>query len=167
MLYYLSLLTHMDQFAFFRLFGYLTFRAGGAVITALIFAFIVNGSLIQWLKIKQGKGQPIRTDGPQSHLVTKKGTPTMGGLMFLISAAITTLLWADLSNGFVWIVLLVTISYGLIGFGDDFLKLPQRNTKGLPGRVKLILQAAIGLVAAYCAMSLTPARFTRGPGDRW
>ncbi|MEJ0043833.1 MAG: hypothetical protein WDM81_17185 [Rhizomicrobium sp.] len=93
MLYYLSLLTHLDQFAFFRLFGYLTFRAGGAVITALIFAFIVNGSLIQWLKVKQGKGQPIRSDGPQRHIVEKAGTPTMGGLLILLPWIVSTVLW--------------------------------------------------------------------------
>ncbi|MDQ7246091.1 phospho-N-acetylmuramoyl-pentapeptide-transferase [Dongia sedimenti] len=146
----------------FNLFRYLTFRTGAAILFSLALTLLIGPMMIRWLKKVQREGQPIRDDGPQSHLVTKKGTPTMGGLMFLISAAITTLLWADLTNGFVWIVLLVTIGYGLIGFGDDFLKLTKRNTKGLPGRVKLVLQAAIGLVAAYCAMSLTPAPLATG-----
>ena len=104
--------------------------------------------MIRWLKIKQREGQPIRSDGPESHLLTKKGTPTMGGLMILISACVTTILWADLTNPYVWVVLLVTIGFGAIGFGDDFLKLTKRNTKGLPGRVKLLAQIVIGVVAA-------------------
>src|SRR5450432_4162033 len=118
MLYYLSLLTHTDQFAFFRLFKYLTFRSGGAVITALLFAFIVNGSLIRWLKVKQGKGQPIRSDGPQRHIIEKAGTPTMGGLLILLPWIVSTLLWANLSNPYIWIVLFVTVAYGALGFAD-------------------------------------------------
>jgi phospho-N-acetylmuramoyl-pentapeptide-transferase len=98
MLYFLSLLTHTDQLAIFRLFKYLTFRSGGAVITAILLAFIVNGSLIQWLKQKQGKGQPIRTDGPQRHIVEKQGTPTMGGLLILLPWVVSTLLWANISR---------------------------------------------------------------------
>ena len=108
MLYYLSLLTHTDQLAFFRLFKYLTFRSGAAVMTALLIAFLINPMLIRWLKVKQGKGQPIRSDGPQRHIVEKAGTPTMGGLLILIPWVGSTLLWASLSNRYVWIVLLVT-----------------------------------------------------------
>ena len=122
MLYYLSLLTHMDQFEFFRLFRYLTVRAGGAGITAILFAFIVNGSLIQWLKVKQGKGQPIRTDGPQRHIVEKAGTPTMGGVLILIPWLGATLLWASLSNPYVWIAVFVTAAYGLLGVLDAYFK---------------------------------------------
>src|ERR1700761_6558110 len=140
MLYFLSLLTHTDQLAVFRLFKYLTFRSGGAVITAILLAFIVNGSLIKWLKVKQGKGQPIRTDGPQRHIIEKQGTPTMGGLLILLSMVMSTLLWADLTNRFVWIVLLVTVSYGLLGFADDYLKVTKRSPGGVSGRVKLIFQ---------------------------
>ena len=109
---------------------------------------LLGPRLIRWLKIKQREGQPIRTDGPESHLLTKKGTPTMGGLLILSRRCVTTLLWADLTNRYVWVVLLVTIGYGAIGFGDDFLKLTKRNTKGLPGRVKLLAQIGIGVVAA-------------------
>jgi phospho-N-acetylmuramoyl-pentapeptide-transferase len=118
--------------------------------------------MIRWLKRLQREGQPIRNDGPESHLVTKVGTPTMGGLMILLSAALTTLLWADLTNGFVWIVLMVTIAYGLIGFSDDFLKLTKRNTKGLPGRAKLAAQAVIGLIAAFAVVQLTPYPLSTG-----
>ena len=113
------------------LFRYLTFRAGGAVITALILSFVLGPSLIRWLKKKQGEGQPIREDGPESHLLTKRGTPTMGGVLILFSLTVSTLLWADLSNPYVWTVLLVTGGFGLIGFADDYLKLTKRNTKGL------------------------------------
>ena len=118
--------------------------------------------MIRWLKRLQRDGQPIRDDGPESHLITKKGTPTMGGLMILLAAAVTTLLWADLTNGFVWIVLMVTIGYGLIGFGDDFLKLTKRNTKGLPGKLKLAGQGLIGLVATFLVMRLTPEPLSTG-----
>src|ERR1700712_2185069 len=118
MLSYLALLTHTDHLPFFRLFGYLTFRSGAAVITALVIAFWLNPMLIRWLKIKQGKGQPIRADGPKRHILEKAGTPTMGGLLILIPWLVSTLLWASLSNRYVWIVLLVTAAFGLLGFMD-------------------------------------------------
>ncbi len=145
-----------DDLSVLNLFRYLTFRSGGAVLTALLLSFLMGGPVIRWLKKKQREGQPIRTDGPESHLLTKKGTPTMGGVIILLALAISTLLWADLSNGFVWIVLGVTVGFGLIGFGDDYLKLTRRNHRGLSGRLKLVTQIAIGVVAAYAAMKLTP-----------
>jgi phospho-N-acetylmuramoyl-pentapeptide-transferase len=158
-----NLLTPLaNEAAVFNVFRYLTFRTGAAILFSLMVTLIIAPAMIRWLKRLQREGQPIRTDGPESHLVTKKGTPTMGGLMILISAALTTLLWADLTNGFVWIVLMVTIGYGMIGFGDDFLKLTKRNTKGLPGRVKLLAQGAIGLVAAFLIMRLTPEPLSTG-----
>jgi len=132
-----NLLTPLaEDVSILNLFRYLTFRSGGAVLTALLVSFLMGGPVIRWLKKKQREGQPIRTDGPESHLLTKKGTPTMGGVLILLALAISTLLWADLSNGFVWIVLGVTIGFGLIGFGDDYLKLTKRNHRGLPGRFK-------------------------------
>src|SRR6201996_6566432 len=140
MFQFLSLLSHADQIAFLRLFKYLTFRSGGAVLTALFVAFVIGPGLIRWLKQKQGKGQPIRTDGPQRHIIEKQGTPTMGGLLILLSMVMSTLLWADLTNRFVWIVLLVTVSYGLLGFADDYLKVTKRSPGGVSGRVKLIFQ---------------------------
>ena len=137
MLYYLSLLTHTDQLAFFRLFNYLTFRSGAAVVTALLIAFLINPMLIRWLKVKQGKGQPIRSDGPARHIVEKAGTPTMGGLLILIPWVGSTLLWASLSNRYVWIVLLVTGVFGLLGFLDDYYKVTKRTADGLSGRTRL------------------------------
>jgi len=137
-----------DMFSAFNLFRYLTFRTGGAVITALAIAFLMGPAVIGWLKAKQREGQPIREDGPESHLLTKKGTPTMGGALILLALAVSTLLWADLRNLYVWTVLLVTCGFGLIGFFDDFLKLTKRNAKGLPGRLKLAGQLAVSLAAA-------------------
>ena len=136
-----------DELNPLNVFRYQTFRAGSAILFAFFLTLLIGPRIINWLKIKQREGQPIRTDGPESHLLTKKGTPTMGGLMFLISACATTILWADVSNPYVWVVLLVTIGYGAIGFGDDFLKLTKRNTKGLPGRFKLLAQFVIGMIA--------------------
>jgi phospho-N-acetylmuramoyl-pentapeptide-transferase len=154
MLYYLSLLTHTDQFAIFRLFKYLTFRSGGAVITALIFAFIVNGSLIRWLKLKQGKGQPIRVDGPQRHIVEKAGTPTMGGALILLPWVVSTLLWANLSNGYVWIVLFVTVAYGALGFVDDYLKVTKRSSDGVSGLLRLAVEFGVAFLATWALMQL-------------
>ena len=146
-----------SEISVFNLFRYLTFRTGGAVLTALVVAFVIGPRLIRWLKTWQGQGQPIRTDGPEGHILTKKGTPTMGGFLILIAMAISTLLWADLRDHYVWITLLVTLSYGLVGFLDDFLKVSKRNPKGLPGKTKLIFQIVIGCVAAYWVMRVQPA----------
>ncbi len=154
MLYYLTLLTHTDQLAFFRLFKYLTFRSGGAVITALFLAFIVNGSLIQWLKLKQGKGQPIRTDGPQRHIVEKQGTPTMGGLLILLPWVVSTVLWASLSNPYVWIVLLVTLAYGALGLADDYLKVSKRSSDGVSGYLRLGIEFGVAFLATWAIMRL-------------
>jgi phospho-N-acetylmuramoyl-pentapeptide-transferase len=151
-----------DDVQLFNLFRYLTFRSGGAVLTALVISFILGPTVIRWLKAKQGEGQPIRLDGPESHLLTKKGTPTMGGVLILLALASSTLLWADLGNRYVWIVLWVTIGYGAVGFGDDFLKLTKRNSKGLPGRLKLVLQIAIALIAALAIAKIAPAELKGG-----
>ncbi|MGK9165000.1 phospho-N-acetylmuramoyl-pentapeptide-transferase [Inquilinus limosus] len=124
-------------------------------MTALIIAFVMGPWLIRSLKARQGAGQPIREDGPEGHF-KKRGTPTMGGLMILIAICISTLLWADLRNAFVWITLLVTVGFGLVGFGDDYLKLTKRNPKGLSGKLKLLVQGAIALVAVYWYLQVTP-----------
>jgi phospho-N-acetylmuramoyl-pentapeptide-transferase len=126
-------------------------------VTALAISFVLGAPIIRWLKRKQREGQPIRSDGPESHLITKKGTPTMGGVLILLAVTLSTLLWADLRNGFVWVVLFVTVGFGAIGFADDYLKLTRRNSKGLPGRRKLIGQFAISFLAAFVIMRLTPA----------
>ena len=132
-----------DDFGIFNLFRYLTFRTGGAVITALLISFLLGGPLIRQLKKLQGEGQPIREDGPESHPLTKKGTPTMGGILILIAISTATLLWADLNNRYVWAVFLVTIGFGAIGFADDFIKLSKRSSHGLPGKIKLLAEIAI------------------------
>ena len=145
-----------DEFIFFNLFRYLTFRSGGAVVTALVITFLVGPFVIRWLKRKQGEGQPIRSDGPESHLTTKVGTPTMGGFLILLALCTSTLLWADLTNGFVWAILYITIGFGTIGFADDILKLTRRSSKGLPSRFKLLAQFVIGTIAVVWLIQLSP-----------
>jgi phospho-N-acetylmuramoyl-pentapeptide-transferase len=142
-----------------NVFRYITFRSGAAVMTALVISFLLGPALIDWLKRRQSEGQPIRDDGPESHLLTKKGTPTMGGFLILLALSISTLLWADLTNGFVWAVLLVTVGFGAVGFGDDYLKLTRRNSKGLPGKLKLAAQILIGLVASLWLVKISPTEF--------
>src|SRR5579885_1220940 len=138
----------------FNVFRYITFRAGGAVMTALLIAFWLGPRMINWLRARQGKGQPIRTDGPQRHIVEKQGTPTMGCLLILLSALIATLFWADLTDPYVWLVLFVTVSFGLLGFADDYLKVTKRSSEGVSGRIKLLFQFAVALAAAWWVMSL-------------
>jgi phospho-N-acetylmuramoyl-pentapeptide-transferase len=139
---------------FTNVFRYLTVRTGAGVLTALVISFLIGPSLIRWLKEAQGKGQPIRTDGPQRHIVEKQGTPTMGGLMILISLTLSTLLWADLGNGYVWIVLFVTLAFGLLGFADDYLKVSKRSSAGVAGRFKLAFQFLVAGSAVVAMMQL-------------
>jgi phospho-N-acetylmuramoyl-pentapeptide-transferase len=138
----------------FNVFGYITLRAVLATMTALLISFVVGPSMIR--KLTQYKiGQAVRDDGPQSHLI-KAGTPTMGGALILVSIAITTLLWADLRNRFVWVVLLVTLGFGAIGWIDDYRKVVYRNPRGLSVRAKLVWQSVIALLAAiYLAFSVS------------
>lgn len=152
---------YAEEFILFNLFRYITFRTGCAILTALVISFLIAPPMIRWLKRKQKEGQPIRSDGPQTHLA-KAGTPTMGGLMILISVSMSTLLWADLSNLYVWYALLVMVGYGMIGFCDDYLKLTKRNTKGLPGKMKILAQIAIGAVAAMGIMLTLPPDMATG-----
>jgi len=141
-----------EQGGVFNLFRYLTFRTGGAVLTAMIICFVFGPMVIRWLKSKQKKGQPIREDGPQSHIVAKAGTPTMGGFLIMLGFGISTLLWADLSNVYVWAVLAVTFGFGAIGFVDDYLKVTKRTSGGVPGKIRLLLEFAIaGAVSWYLA----------------
>lgn len=128
---------------------YLTFRAGAATLTALFLALIIGPGFIAWLRTKQGKGQPIREDGPASHLITKKGTPTMGGLLILICMTVSTLLWMEWDLPFVWAVLFVTLGFGTIGFLDDYAKVTRRSSAGLSGRVRLLLEFAIAGTAVW------------------
>ena len=143
-----------DKVSFLNVFRYITFRTGGAIVTALVFVFLFGGPIIDLLRLKQGKGQPIRTDGPQSHLVTKKGTPTMGGLMILSGLLVSTLLWANPTNPYVWIVLGVTLAFGLIGFYDDYLKVTKQTNAGFAGRTRLAAEALIAVVACIALAHL-------------
>ena len=156
MLYHI-LVPLAEDISVFNVFRYITFRSGAAVMTALLISFLLGPRIIAWLRARQREGQPIRSDGPASHLLNKQGTPTMGGLMILLAIVISTLLWADLTNGFVWAVLIVTCGFGLIGFADDYLKLTRRNSKGLPGRAKLIAQVLISAGAAAWVVVLAPS----------
>ena len=144
-----------DQFILANLFRYITFRSGAACLTALVLSLVLGPAVIRWLKSVQRGGQPIREDGPARHLIEKKGTPTMGGVLILVSLTASTLLWADLRNGYVWAVLLLTLGYGAIGFIDDYLKLSRRNTKGVSARGKLVAQVVLGLGCAVWIWLLT------------
>jgi phospho-N-acetylmuramoyl-pentapeptide-transferase len=130
-----------------NVFRYITFRTGGAMVTGALFVFMFGPSIIDHLRLAQGKGQPIRADGPPTHLVTKKGTPTMGGLMILSGLVVATLLWANLRNLYVWVVLFVTLGFGFVGFYDDYLKVSKQTHAGFSGRTRLAVEGFIALVA--------------------
>ncbi|APG46348.1 phospho-N-acetylmuramoyl-pentapeptide-transferase [Phaeobacter porticola] len=153
MLYWLTALS--DGGDLFNLFRYITFRAGGAFLTALLFGFLFGPPLINVLRRKQGKGQPIRDDGPEGHLA-KAGTPTMGGLLIVGALMTATLLWARWDNPFVWLVLFVTLSFALIGFADDYAKVSKQNTAGVPGKLRLALGITIAVIAAVWASAYHP-----------
>jgi len=147
---------YAEDFQLFNLFNYITFRTGGALMTSMIVAFILGPRMINLLRAKQGKGQPIREDGPEGHIIKKAGTPTMGGLLILLCVVISSLLWGDLKSPFLWTVLLVTMSYGLIGFYDDYLKVSRQNPKGFSGKIKLVLEFGIAAVAVYFLTTVFP-----------
>ena len=148
---------YASHIVIFNLFHYLTFRSGAACLTSLLASLLLGPRVIRWLRSLQPGGQPIRVLGPERHLLEKKGTPTMGGVLILSTLSISTLLWADLSSGYVWSVLLVTLAFGLVGFADDFLKLTKRNTKGVSGRIRLACEFTAGLFAGAWLMGLSPA----------
>jgi phospho-N-acetylmuramoyl-pentapeptide-transferase len=152
MLYWLAELS--STISVFNVFRYLTVRTGGATLTALVFVFLFGPRIIDLLRLKQGKGQPIRSDGPQSHLVTKKGTPTMGGLMILSGIVVSTILWANPANPYVWIVLGVTLGFGMVGFYDDYLKVTKQTHGGFSGWTRILFEASIALVACWAIVSL-------------
>ena len=144
-----------DEIGIFNLFRYITLRTGGAVVTSLFVSFVLGPAVIRWLKSKQADGQPIREDGPQSHLITKKGTPTMGGLMILIGITVSTILWADLENLYIWIVLFVCTSLGLLGFLDDYLKIKFKNSSGINAKLKFLGQLIISLISILALVYFT------------
>ncbi|MGE8941166.1 phospho-N-acetylmuramoyl-pentapeptide-transferase [Leptospira interrogans] len=149
-----ELVNFSDQVNALNVFRYITFRTGGAIMTALLFVFLFGPIMIDMLRLKQGRGQPIRDDGPQSHLA-KRGTPTMGGLMILSGVTVATLLWSNLSNPYVWVVLGVTLSYGAIGFYDDYMKVKKRTVAGFSGKLRFGLEIAVAAVATYVLMTLS------------
>ncbi len=149
-----------NDYAFFNLFRYLTFRSGAAILTALLISFIVGPRMIAWLRKRQHGGQPIREDGPESHLHTKKGTPTMGGLMMLLSVSFSTFLWADITNPYIWVIMLVTLAFGALGFMDDYLKVSKRNTRGVSGKFKLVVQLVVSLLACYFISLYSPSQYS-------
>ena len=134
-----------------NLIRYLSFRAGASVATALFIGLLIGPRFIGWLRVRQGKGQPIRADGPQTHLA-KRGTPTMGGLMILTALSLSILIWMDLRNPFVWACLFVTLGFGTIGFLDDYDKVRKASTAGVPGKVRLLLEFLIAGIAAWIIM---------------
>lgn len=144
-----------DEIGFLNVFRYLTFRTGGAVLTALFVALVFGPPIIRWLKARQQEGQPIREDGPEQHLITKRGTPTMGGFLILLALFLGTLLWADLRSGYVWVCLTVTLALGAVGFIDDYLKVSQGSSHGVKGKYKLLAETAIALCAALWVTRLS------------
>ena len=155
MLYWLSGLA--GELSAFNIFRYITFRTGGALITALLFVFLFGPRVIRSLRVRQGKGQPIRVDGPAQHLLQKQGTPTMGGLMILSGVTASVLLWGNLSNAYVWIVLLLTLIYGAVGLLDDYLKVTRQSVAGFRGRIKIVIEAAAALIATAAIVHIGQA----------
>jgi phospho-N-acetylmuramoyl-pentapeptide-transferase len=143
-----------------NVFRYITFRTAGATATALFIVFLFGPATIAWLRVKQGKGQPIRTDGPESHLA-KRGTPTMGGLMILGGLVVSSLMWANLRNPFVWIVLIVAVLYAAIGFYDDYLKVTKQSHKGFSSKARLALETVIAVAACYAIMTVSPTNLAQ------
>jgi phospho-N-acetylmuramoyl-pentapeptide-transferase len=159
MLYFLEQLG--DGFGVFNVFRYITFRTGGAVMTSLFFVFLFGPGMIKMLAVRQGNGQPIREDGPKSHIIAKAGTPTMGGLMILSGVVASTLIWANLGNVYVWVVLFVTISFGAIGFYDDYLKVKGGVSKTrFGGKQRLVLESIVGLIAVTVISLMTEEPFS-------
>jgi phospho-N-acetylmuramoyl-pentapeptide-transferase len=151
-----------DQLQAFNLFRYITFRTGGATITALIISLLCGPAFIRWLKAHQVEGQPIRDDGPESHLLTKIGTPTMGGLLILIAFVVSTLLCMPLSNPYLWPTLLVVIAFGAIGSVDDWMKLRRRSHNGMSARMKMGMQLVVGFIATLAFVQLSPESLRYG-----
>ena len=160
MIYYLSNYL-IEQYTFFNIFKYLTLRAGGAFLTSILISFIVGPSLISYFKIKQKLGQPIRDDGPKWQINAKKGTPTMGGALILLALIVSTVLWADIKNIYIWLLLFITIGFGIIGFIDDYLKVNERSYKGLSGKIKIIIQSLIALIFSYFLLELSSESNTK------
>ena len=153
MLYHL-MLSLTDEVSLLNVFRYQTTRTGAAILTALLVILLFGPTLLSLLKLKQGRGQPIRSDGPQRHIIEKQGTPTMGGLMILSGIFVSTLLWADLTNFYVWAVLFVTLGFGAIGFYDDFLKVTRSSTRGFSSALRLFFEFLIAGIAVFIFITI-------------
>ena len=149
------------EYQFFNLFRYITFRTGGATITALLISLLCGPAMIRWLKDHQAEGQPIRSDGPETHLA-KIGTPTMGGLLILGAFVFSTLLWMPLSNPYLWPVLTVAVAFGAVGSVDDWMKLRRRSHHGMSGRMKLVMQLLVAFVVTLVFIELSPPQLRYG-----
>jgi len=161
MLYHF-LYTLTDQYPLFNLLRYITFRAACAALTALLISFVFGPKFISWLKRLQKDGQPIRDNGPASHLVTKRGTPTMGGAMILGSITLSVLLWGNLSNVYIWCLLLITLGFGCLGMVDDYIKLTKRHHAGMRSSHKFLLQCLLSGIACYLIMQHSALPFKTG-----
>ncbi len=146
----------IEDYSFLNLVRYLSFRSVAAFITSLIIVFMFSPKIILWLKSKQNNGQPIRTDGPEWHLEMKRGTPTMGGVIILGALILSTILWANINNMYLWIVLYITFSFGTIGFIDDYLKVSKNSHVGLSGKLKIFFQIIIVLIASIWIYKVSP-----------
>jgi len=145
-----------SYFSFLNLFTYITFRAGGAILTALFFSLIFGEILINFLSTLQPSGQPIRSDGPERHIIEKAGTPTMGGVLILSSILVSVFIWSDLKNVFIWITLLATFSFGLIGLVDDYKKIQSLTSDGLKASTRILLQILFGFIIVFLIYSFLP-----------
>jgi len=147
MLYNL-LISLVDQFSALNVFRYLTFRTGLSVMSSMIIVFLIGGPFIKFIQAHKITG-PIREDGPIDHIIKKVGTPTMGGVLILIGILFGTLLWADLSNPYIWVLIMVSTSFGLLGAFDDYLKIKHNNSRGISSRLKIIFQIILSLIAIF------------------
>lgn len=158
-MFYNLFVQYADQHSFFNLFKYISFRTTGALLTSLLIGFLTGPHIIRWLKSQQGKGQPIRKEGPESHLLSKKGTPTMGGVIILLGTLVSALLWCNLNNPYVWITLFVTLSLGVVGGIDDWVKVKKQTSDAMSARMKLFLQTAISVSAVFMIQKAAPSAF--------
>ena len=145
---YSFLISLIDQFSALNVFRYLTFRTGLSVISSMIIVFAIGGPFIRFIESHKITG-PIREDGPMDHIIKKVGTPTMGGILILVGILFGTLLWADLSNVYIWVLLMVATSFGLLGFIDDYLKIKHSNSRGISSGMKVICQIVLSLIAIF------------------
>ena len=140
---------YQSVFSFLNIFSYITFRTGASILTGLFFSLIFGNFIINKLSKIQPSGQPIRDDGPSSHLIAKKGTPTMGGLLIILSVFVSTILWADLKNIYIWILILTIFIFGTIGFADDYKKITSNSSNGISSKIRILLQIIFSFLITY------------------